>query len=141
MEANNHYGARAFGYNGQITLPREVFVQAYTSVVAVNGSFSQQGPWTLTPNAKGTYKFKTLGVRPITEVADLRQSINALSLMSQTFNQTTSFTSLNGSSSNFEPMANINIISNAIPRFVFQRLSKGLEYTALICEPVLQYFI
>ncbi|CAF1681961.1 unnamed protein product, partial [Didymodactylos carnosus] len=27
MEDNNNYGQRAFGYNGQITLPREVFVQ------------------------------------------------------------------------------------------------------------------
>ena len=141
MEANNDYGARAFGYNGQITLPREVFVQVYTSVVDVNGYLSQQGPWTLTPNADGTYTVKTLGVRPITEAATLRQSSNAISLMSQTFNQTTSFTSLNISSSNFELMANMNITSNATAGFVFRRSSNGLEYTTLTYDPVSQYLI
>jgi beta-fructofuranosidase len=36
MEANNFYGEQAFGYNGQITLPREVFIKVYKNVVNIN---------------------------------------------------------------------------------------------------------
>jgi beta-fructofuranosidase len=140
-EANNDYGERAFGYNGQITLPREVFVQVYQNVINVNGLLSQAGPWTATPNSNGTYTFKTLGVRPIAAITNLRQNSTATNFMSQMFNQTTNFTSMNISSSNFELMATINIISNATAGFVFRRSSSGLEYTTLIYDPVSQYLI
>jgi beta-fructofuranosidase len=141
MEANNNYGERAFGYNGQITLPREVFVQVYQNVVNVNGSLTQPGSWTVMPNTDGTYTFKTLGIRPIHEVTNLRQNNSTVSLTSQTFNQSTAFTSLNVSSSNFELQANINISSNATAGFVFRRSSNGLEYTTLIYDPISQYLI
>jgi beta-fructofuranosidase len=141
MEANNDYGARAFGYNGQITLPREVFVQVYKNVVNVNGSLSQKGPWILVPNVDGTYTFKTLGIRPINQVTNLRQNSSAVNLMSQTLTQTTDFTSLSISSSNFELKANINISSTATAGFVFRRSSDGSEYTTLIYNPVSEYLI
>ncbi|CAF0713401.1 unnamed protein product [Adineta steineri] len=141
MEANNNYGERAFGYNGQVTLPREVFVQVYANIVDVDGSLTQQGPWTVLPNSDGTYTFKTLGIRPIDEVIKLRQNNNPVYLVSQTFNQPTLFTSLNISSSNFELQTYINVSSNTSAGFVFRRSSNGLEYTALIYDPVSQYLI
>jgi beta-fructofuranosidase len=141
IEDNNNYGQRAFGYNGQITLPREVFVQVYQNIVNVNQSFSRQGPWILIPNINGTYTFKTLGVRPINEVTNLRQGSNFISVMSQTFNQTTEFASLNVFSSNFELKANIDISSNTTAGFVFRRSSNGLEYTTLIYDPASEYLI
>jgi beta-fructofuranosidase len=141
MEANNNYGGRAFGYNGQITLPREVFVQIYTNVVDVDGSLTRQGPWTVIPNSDGTYTFKTLGIRPIDEIIKLRQNNNFVYLISQTFNQPTLFTSLNVSSSNFELQTDINVSSNTSAGFVFRRSSNGLEYTTLIYDPISQYLI
>ncbi|CAF3317230.1 unnamed protein product [Rotaria sp. Silwood2] len=140
-EAHKNYGQRAFGYNGQITLPREVFVQVYNNVINIHESLSQPGPWTLIPNINGTYTWKTLGVRPINEVIKLRQNSTFVRLMSQTFNQTTEFTSLNVSSSNFEMKANINISYNATAGFVFRRSSNGLEYTTLIYDPISEYLI
>jgi beta-fructofuranosidase len=141
MEANNFYGERAFGYNGQMTLPREVFIQVYNNVVNFNGSLSQKGPWILIPNIDGTYTCKTLGVRPINEVTYLRQNSNVIRVMSQTFNLTTNFISLNISSSNFELKANINTSSNATAGFVFRRSSDGLEFTTLIYDPISEYLI
>jgi beta-fructofuranosidase len=141
MEANNGYGERAFGYNGQITLPREVFVQVYQNAVSINGSLTQPGPWTATPNGNGTYTFKTLGVRPIAEIVNLRQNSIAMAGMSQMFNQATNFTSMNISSLNFELMATISFTSNTPAGFVFRRSSNGLEYTTLTYDPVSQYLI
>ncbi|CAF0959193.1 unnamed protein product [Rotaria sordida] len=140
-EAHKNYGQRAFGYNGQFTLPREVFVQVYKNVINIHESLSQQGPWILIPNVNRTYTWKTLGVRPINEVIKLRQNSTFVSLMPQTFNQPTEFTSLNVSSSNFEMKANINISLNATAGFVFRRSSNGLEYTTLIYDPVSEYLI
>ncbi|CAF1678761.1 unnamed protein product, partial [Adineta ricciae] len=141
MEANNGYGERAFGYNGQLTLPREVFVQVYKNVVNVNGTFSQGGPWTIVPNDNGTCTFKTLGVRPIKETINLRQNSTATTFTTQTFNQMTNFTSMNITSSNFELVATMNISQNATAGFVFRRSSDGQEYTTLIYDPVSQYLI
>nr|WEI57583.1 putative GH32 family protein [Macrotrachela quadricornifera] len=141
MEANNNYGERAFGYNGQFSLPREVFVQIYHNVFDVDGSLVQPGPWTVIPNSDGTYTFKTLGIKPIDEITKLRQNNNVVYIISQTFNQPTSFTSLNVSSSNFELQTSINIFSNTSAGFVFRRSSNGLEYTSLIYDPVSQYLI
>jgi beta-fructofuranosidase len=141
MEANNFYGERAFGYNGQFTLPREVFVQVYNNVVNMNGSLSQPGPWATMINADGTYTCKTLGVRPINEVANLRKNSSVTNLMNQTFNQTTNFSSLNVFSSNFELQATINISSNTTAGFVFRISSNRLEYTTLIYNPVSEYLI
>jgi beta-fructofuranosidase len=138
MEANHFYGERAFGYNGQITLPREVFIQVYKNVVHV---LSPKGPWIVISNTDGTYTYKTLGVRPINEVKKLRQNSDIISFISQTFNQTTNFTSLNVSSSNFELEANINISSNATAGFVFRRSSDGLEFTTLMYDPLSEYLI
>ncbi|CAF3589853.1 unnamed protein product [Rotaria sp. Silwood1] len=140
-EAHKNYGQRAFGYNGQITLPREVFVQVYKNVVNIHECFSQPGPWTLIPNVNGTYTWKTLGIRPINEVIKLRQNSTFVSLMPQTFNQTTEFSSFNFSSCSFEMKATINISFNATGGFVFRRSSNGLEYTTLIYDPVSEYLI
>nr|WEI57585.1 putative GH32 family protein [Macrotrachela quadricornifera] len=140
-EAHKNYGQRAFGYNGQITLPREVFVQVYKNVVNISGSLSKQGPWILISNTNGTYTCKTLGIRPINEVTKLRYNSTFINLASQTFNQSTKFTSFNIFSSNFELKANINISSNAAAGFVFRRSSDGLEYTTLIYDPVSEYLI
>ncbi|CAM2710405.1 unnamed protein product [Rotaria socialis] len=140
-EAHRNYGQRAFGYNGQITLPREVFVQVYKNVVNIHESISQPGPWTVIPSGQGTYTCKTLGIRPINEVINLRQNSSYLALTSQTFDQATDFVSLNMSSSNFEMKATINISQNATAGFTFRRSSNGLEYTTLIYDPVSEYLV
>ena len=92
-------------------------------------------------SGNGTYTFKTLDIRPINEVTNLRQNNSIVTPITETFNQSTPFTSLNVSSSNFELQANINITSNAIAGFVFRRSSNGLEYTTLIYDPISQYLI
>ena len=140
-EAHQGYGQRAFGYNGQVTLPREAFVQVYKNVVNINGSLSQRGPWTLVLNANGTYTLKTLGVRPINEVTHLRRHSIPVRYASKTFNQVTEFTSLNVASYNFELKANIDISSNATAGFVIRKSPSGLEYTTLIYDPVSEYLI
>ena len=141
MEANNFYGERAFGYNGQLTFPREVFIQVYTNVVGINESLIGNSPWIIISNSNGTYTCKTLGVRPIDEITKLRNNNNVNILSTETFNQTTNFTSLNVSSTNFELEVKLNISGNATGGLVFRRSSDGLEYTTLIYDPISEYLI
>lgn len=141
MESNHFYGERAFGYNGQLTLPREVFIQVYHNVIQINGSFSQKGPWIVIPNTDGTYTCKTLGVRPIDEVKNLREDSEHFVLVDRTFDQPTTFTNFDISSSNFELQATINISTNSTAGFVFRRSSDGSEYTTLIYDPVSESLI
>lgn len=142
LEIHNNYGERAFGYNGQLTLPREVFVQVYQNVTNVSQAFLQQGPWITSLNTDGTYTFKTLGVRPIDEVVNLRQTDRLANFISQTFNQTTNFTRLNISTMNFELQVTINITGlNTTGGIVFRRSSNGLEYTTLYYNPTTEYLI
>lgn len=141
MESNQFYGERAFGYNGQLTFPREVFIQVYHNVVLINGSLSQRGPWIVIPNTDGTYTCKTLGVRPIDEVKKLREDSENIVLVDRTFDQPTKFTNFDISSSNFELQALINISTNASAGFVFRRSADGSEYTTLIYDPISEYLI
>lgn len=140
-EAHKNYGQRAFGYNGQISLPREIYVQVYKNVVDIHEPINQLGPWILISNGNGTYTCKTLGIRPINEVVKLRQNSTFTRLPSTTFNQSTKYTSMNISSMNFELQVTVNISLNATGGLVFRRSSNGLEYTTLIYDPVSEYLI
>ncbi|CAF3913044.1 unnamed protein product, partial [Rotaria magnacalcarata] len=117
------------------------FVQVYNNVVNIDESISQPEPWTLILNGHGNNTCKTLGVRPINEVINLRQNSSYLTLMSQTFDQAPDFVNLNMSSSNFEMKATINISQNATAGFTFRRSSNGLKYATLIYDPVAEYLI
>ncbi|UJR29490.1 hypothetical protein I4U23_010702 [Adineta vaga] len=140
-ENHENYGERSFGYNGQLTIPREVFVQVIPNIININNSLSQQGPWTITSNPNGTNTFKTLGIRPINEIIKLRENSQFIHRISQKFNRRIDYLSLNISSLNFELKVNINISLNSTAGFIFRRSSNGLEYTTLYYDPFNEYLI
>ncbi|CAF1405794.1 unnamed protein product [Adineta ricciae] len=138
-ESHRSYGERAFGYNGQITLPREVFIQVISNVVHINESLNAS--WTLTSNQDETFTFKTLGIRPIDEIVNLRKTNEFIRKQSQKFHQRIDYLHMNVTSLNFELKGNINISLNSTAGFVFRRSTNGLEYTTLYYNSSNEYLI
>lgn len=62
------FSARQQGFQGSLTLPRELFVQEVSGVVDVNGTIAANKEAVLTQDADGTYTAQTLGKRPLADV-------------------------------------------------------------------------
>jgi len=64
------FSALQQGFQGSLTLPRELFVHEVDNVVDGDGSLAAAKEAVLTKDSNGTYTARTLGVRPLSDVVD-----------------------------------------------------------------------
>jgi beta-fructofuranosidase len=87
-EENNNYALLQAGYQGAITLPREMYVIKTNNLVNTDGHLSTMGNTRVVEHGNGTFTGYTLGARPLPDVVEgLRKgaqhtSINATSTYS-----------------------------------------------------------
>lgn len=62
------FSAHQQGFQGSLTLPRELFVHEVDHVLNINGSVSEAREASLRQHSDGTFKALTLGVRPLPDV-------------------------------------------------------------------------
>ncbi len=62
------FSASQQGFQGSLTLPRELFVHEVDGVMNANNAVSDSKESVLTPDAHGTFTARTLGVRPLPDV-------------------------------------------------------------------------
>jgi beta-fructofuranosidase len=97
-EENNNFALTQAGYQGAITLPREMYVIKKTNLLNVDGGLTTKGNTRVVESSNGTFTGWTLGARPVPEVVQgLRQSASRTNI-SGSGNFTTSTFVGNGSS-------------------------------------------
>ncbi|KAK5724136.1 hypothetical protein LTR17_013611 [Elasticomyces elasticus] len=62
------FSAAQQGFQGSLTLPRELFVHEVDGVLNANSAVSEAKEAVLTPDANGAFTARTLGVRPLPDV-------------------------------------------------------------------------
>lgn len=62
------FSAKQQGFQGSLTLPRELFVHEVDDVVDTNGAVAASKEAVLTANGLKTYTARTLGIRPLADV-------------------------------------------------------------------------
>lgn len=127
------FSANQQGFQGSLSLPRELFVHQTSGVVNVNGSLTALGPNWLTQQPNGTFTAYTLGQRPVAEVVTgLRNGTTQHSFAGRTFNSST--TLLSNGSSHFELRA--TILSQTGPAGLrIAANPDGSEYTTISYSP------
>jgi beta-fructofuranosidase len=69
-EENNNFALTQAGYQGAITLPREMYVIKKTNLVNVDGGLTTKGNTRVVESSNGTFTGYTLGARPVAEVVE-----------------------------------------------------------------------
>jgi beta-fructofuranosidase len=69
-EENNNFGLLQSGYQGAITLPREMYVIKSRNLVNVDGGLTTKGNTRVVEHSNGTFTGYTLGARPLPEVVE-----------------------------------------------------------------------
>ena len=64
------FSANQQGFQGSLSLPRELFVHEVSGVVDTNGQLAENKNSVLTKMSDGTYLAETLGVRPLPDVVE-----------------------------------------------------------------------
>lgn len=133
------YGGPAIGYNGQLSLPREVYVQVHHDVLASHTEFHKShGPWLFTPLDAHLKvgKLSTLGIRPIEEVAELRHGAKHFHFESTLSSKSSRNALKIADSTNFEFSAILSIPHGTKAGILFRASPDDRELTSLIYDPV-----
>jgi beta-fructofuranosidase len=69
-EENNNYAITQAGYQGAITLPREMFVIKTRDLINADGSLTTKGNTRVVEQRNGTFTGYTLGARPLPDVVE-----------------------------------------------------------------------
>jgi beta-fructofuranosidase len=69
-EENNNYALLQAGYQGAITLPREMYVIKTKNLVNTDGNLSTKGNTRVVEHSNGTFTGYTLGARPLPDVVE-----------------------------------------------------------------------
>lgn len=69
-EENNNFGLLQAGYQGAITLPREMYVIKRKNLVNVDGGLTTKGNTRVVEHGNGTFTGYTLGARPLPDVVE-----------------------------------------------------------------------
>jgi beta-fructofuranosidase len=69
-EENNNFALLQSGYQGAITLPREMYVIKTQNLVNADGGLSTKGNTRAVEHGNGTFTGYTLGARPVPEVLE-----------------------------------------------------------------------
>lgn len=132
------YGGPAVGYNGQLSLPREVYVQVHSNVLTNRTVFNEQkGPWLLSSSSKTSEvsKLTTLGIRPISEINVLRHGAKHRKIAAKINSQSAKKTLKISDSTNFELSINMTIPAGTKAGVQFRASRDGREVTTLIYDP------
>ncbi|KAK3075591.1 hypothetical protein LTR53_000929 [Teratosphaeriaceae sp. CCFEE 6253] len=127
------FSASQQGFQGSLTLPRELFVHEVDGVLNANGAVSDGKEAVLTPDASGAFTARTLGVRPLPDVvAGIVAGAEHLSWKSATYNASQILQP--AGDAHLELKASIRSASGAAG--VIVAASPDLsEYTTILYEP------
>jgi beta-fructofuranosidase len=74
-EENNNFAINQAGYQGAVTLPREMYVIKTKDLINADGGLTTKGNTRVVEHSNGTFTGYTLGARPLPEVVEgLRQN-------------------------------------------------------------------
>ncbi|KAF2150867.1 glycoside hydrolase family 32 protein [Myriangium duriaei CBS 260.36] len=121
------------GYQGSLSLPRELFVQTTRGVVDNDGVLGELGPCAISQQSNGSFVSRTLGVRPAQDVVSgLRNGTTQRSFCSNTYNETTTLVA--NATSHFELKATISNITGPAG-FKIAASPDGREFTTISFDP------
>ncbi|RPB07548.1 Arabinanase/levansucrase/invertase [Morchella conica CCBAS932] len=126
----------AQGWQGVMTLPRQLYVKVYSGLKNTAGVLTTKGSWTSERKADGTWDIKTMGMLPAPEVVEslregaTRASVNATNAAPNTYKAITSNLSAN-------IHAEITIPQNTTTPVGFSvlRSPDGEEETLIVYDP------
>jgi len=125
---------RTIGFQGSMTLFRELFVHEIDNVVDTDGELTTNLNARLTRNDDGTYLAQTLGVRPLPDVvAGLRGAAHSCPYGNSKSYSSTTMLKKSGSSS-LELKATVSSATGAVGLIVAAAPDMS-EYTEIIYEP------
>ncbi|KAK5160813.1 hypothetical protein LTR04_004547 [Oleoguttula sp. CCFEE 6159] len=127
------FSATQQGFQGAISLPRELFVHMTTGVANADGNLTEMGNSYVSQQSDGTFTASTLGVRPLSDVVEgLRNGTTQHNYHSGTFNASAMLRT-NGSS-HMEVMA--TVVSATGPCGLTIAASPNVEeYTHIYYDP------
>lgn len=127
------FSANQQGFQGSLSLPRELFVHTTRNVVNADGALGELGNSVNTQQADGTFTAQTLGVRPLDDVVTgLRNGTTQHSFAGRAFNSTTMLMA-NGSS-HMEISATVTSATGAAGLRIATS-PNNTEYTTIYYEP------
>jgi sucrose-6-phosphate hydrolase SacC (GH32 family) len=127
------FSAKQQGFQGALSLPRELFVHTVKNVVNMDGGLTEMGSSYLTQKLDGSFVAQTLGVKPLDDVVvGLRNGSTQHSWPGRTYNG--SYTLVANGSDHMELSA---VVSSATGPCGFKigASPDGREYTTIYYEP------
>jgi hypothetical protein len=127
---NPNFSGSAFGYQGSLVLPRELFIKITADVTSP--TVTQKGSWWSTVQSDGKHKIQSLGVRPASELQTLRKGATYHTLKPSTLSpgQTTSLTVMKTTS--YELRTSVDFASsNALAGIVLRASNTTGEQTVI----------
>jgi len=132
-EDNNNFGINQQGFQGCLSLPRELFVHKTDGVLNADGDLTVTGSSRLTQHADGTFTAYTLGVKPLEDVVDgLRDGSTELVFTPCQYSSSTALQS-KGSNS-MELTATFSDVSGQVG-LTIGASPDGQEYTHIYFDP------
>ncbi|OQO01646.1 hypothetical protein B0A48_12682 [Cryoendolithus antarcticus] len=126
------FSAKQQGFQGSLTIPRELFVHEADGLLNPNGTL-ENGNSVVTQHSDGTYSASTLGVMPARDVADglrLGAKYTKISKTTYTSNQILQ----KQSAASYEVRAVVSAATGPVG-LVIGASPDGVEYTNVIYEP------
>lgn len=132
----------AQGWQGVLTLPRQLYVKVYTGVKNTNGILSQKGSWTSSRQSDGSWTITTLGIHPAPDVVTaLRKPAKRISIAGIKPTNPSTYTPINGVNSpsvNIHAQIDIPYNSTTPVGFSVRRSPAGEEQTLIMYDPIAQ---
>jgi sucrose-6-phosphate hydrolase SacC (GH32 family) len=127
------FSAKQQGFQGALSLPRELFVHTVKNVVNMDGGLTEMGSSYLTQKLDGSFMAQTLGVKPLEDVViGLRNGSTQHSWPGRTYNG--SYTLVANGSDHMELSAVVSSASGPCG-FKIGASPDGREYTTIYYEP------
>ncbi|KAI9326830.1 glycosyl hydrolase [Zopfochytrium polystomum] len=142
------FSPKALGYQGAHVIPREAYIWS-ADVLDGADRATEQGSWTAIKNADGSYRIKTLALKPVAETALLRANASRhIDLLSLTANLSpssgyTRLATMNSAAAyqisfTLTPPSSSATAASYAPALVFRRSPTSGEQTSLSYNPDLE---
>lgn len=132
-EDNNNFAITQQGFQGSLSLPRELFVHTAEGLLNTDGQLTITGSSRLTQHQDGTFTAHTLGVRPLEDVVDgLRNGSQELVFAPCQYTTSTSLQS--SGSKSMELTATFANVSGQVG-LTIGASPNGQEYTNIYFDP------
>ncbi|ORX88601.1 Arabinanase/levansucrase/invertase, partial [Basidiobolus meristosporus CBS 931.73] len=134
-EDTNNYGDTAMGYQGALTLPRELFVKTYRGVVNTDGKLTKRSPWTAKENANGTYTITTLGLKPAQQVRNFFEPMQPIIVVNKTLEGNGEVKSISNLGEKFRFKTSISIHDDSQVALIVRSSEDTKEHTSIVFNP------